>query len=296
MTELPGERGEPFTPENPLLLKLKESPYEPLHDEKTNVPPISEGLQGLFPLCIIYQVSPGRRPRRSRQSWREKAMRLNIAIDGPVGAGKSTVADAVADKLGILHLDTGAMYRALGLKALREHLDPDHEKEITDLCRGLNLEVRYGPDGQHTILDGEDVSALIRTPEVSMTASRVSRYAEVRREMVSLQQKLAADTDMVLDGRDICTTVLPDAPVKIYLTASAEERARRRWEEMKAKGRTESFDQVLEEVCRRDEQDMNRPVEPLRQAEDAVLVDTTHLSFEEAVDRILALAEEKRHG
>jgi len=223
-------------------------------------------------------------------------MRLNIAIDGPVGAGKSTVADAVADKLGILHLDTGAMYRALGLKALREHLDPDHEKEITDLCRGLNLEVRYGPDGQHTILDGEDVSALIRTPEVSMTASRVSRYAEVRREMVSLQQKLAADTDMVLDGRDICTTVLPDAPVKIYLTASAEERARRRWEEMKAKGRTESFDQVLEEVCRRDEQDMNRPVEPLRQAEDAVLVDTTHLSFEEAVDRILALAEEKRHG
>ncbi|MBQ8072725.1 MAG: (d)CMP kinase [Clostridia bacterium] len=223
-------------------------------------------------------------------------MRLNIAIDGPVGAGKSSIADAVAKKLGILHLDTGAMYRALGLKALRTETDVRDERAVTALCAELQLDVRYGEAGQVTMLDGEDVSGLIRTPEVSMAASTVSRYAEVRRMMVRRQQELAAKQDMLLDGRDICTTVLPDAPVKIYLTASSEERARRRWLEMREKGEPDTFEEVLAQVIARDEQDMNRPVEPLRQAEDAVLVDSTEMSFDQVVDTILRLVEEKTHG
>ena len=223
-------------------------------------------------------------------------MRLNIAIDGPVGAGKSTISDAVAARLGILHLDTGAMYRALGLTALRKGMDPQDEERIIALCRELDVSVRHEADGQHTLVRGEDVTGLIRTPEVSMAASTVSRYAEVRKEMVRIQQQLAAETDMLVDGRDICTTVLPNATAKMYLTADAEERARRRFLQMKEKGEEVPFEQVLEELKKRDQQDMNRAVEPLRQAPDAVLVDTTHLSFEETVDAILRIVEEKRHG
>ncbi len=223
-------------------------------------------------------------------------MRLNIGIDGPVGAGKSSVADAVAARLGILHLDTGAMYRALGLTALRKGMDVQDEEAIVELCRDLGVSVRHEADGQHTLVRGEDVTGLIRTPEVSMAASTVSRYAQVRREMVRIQQRLAAETDMLLDGRDICTTVLPNATAKIYLTATPEERARRRWLEMQAKGMDDTYEQVLEELKKRDDQDMNRPVEPLRQAEDAVLVDSTHLSFDEVVEEILRIVEEKRHG
>ena len=223
-------------------------------------------------------------------------MRLNVAIDGPVGAGKSTVADAVAAKLGILHLDTGAMYRALGLAALRRGVDVRDEQAIVDLCLGLDISVAHSADGQHTFVEGEDVTGLIRTEEVSMAASTVSRYAEVRRAMVRLQQRLAAETDMLVDGRDICTTVLPNATAKIFLTAAPEERARRRFLELQKKDPGVTFEKVLEELKKRDEQDMNRPVEPLRQAEDAVLVDTTNLSFDEAVDAILAIVEERRHA
>ncbi len=223
-------------------------------------------------------------------------MRLNIGIDGPVGAGKSSVADAVAERLGILHLDTGAMYRALGLTALRRGIDVQDEEKIVQLCRELKVTVGHQVDGQHTYVEGEDVTGLIRTPEVSMAASTVSRYAEVRKEMVRIQQRLAAETDMVLDGRDICMTVLPDATAKIYLTASAEERARRRYLEMKEKGQPDSYEQVLEDLKKRDDQDMNRPVEPLRQAPDAVLVDSTGLDFNGTVEAILKIVEEKRHG
>ena len=222
--------------------------------------------------------------------------RLNIALDGPVGAGKSSIADAVAKRLVILHLDTGAMYRALGLKVLREGIAPEDEEAVVRLCEALKLEVRIGEKGQETLLDGEDVSGLIRTPEVSMAASTVSRYARVRQRMVALQQELAAGQDMILDGRDICTTVLPAAPVKIFLTASAEERARRRWKEMQEKGQEEPFEKVLEQVIARDRQDMNRPVEPLRQAEDATLLDTTEMSFGQVVDAICAMAEAVKHG
>ena len=223
-------------------------------------------------------------------------MRLNVGIDGPVSAGKSSVADAVAARLGILHLDTGAMYRALGLTAVRRGIDVQDEEAIVRLCRELKVSVSHEADGQHTFVEGEDVTGMIRTPEVSMAASTVSRYAEVRKEMVRIQQRLASETDMVLDGRDICTTVLPDATAKIFLTASPEERARRRYLEMREKGMPDSYEQVLEELKKRDDQDMNRPVEPLRQAEDAVLVDSTDLSFDQVVDAIVAIVEEKRHG
>ncbi len=223
-------------------------------------------------------------------------MSLNIAIDGPVGAGKSSVADAVAKRLNILHLDTGAMYRALGLTALKRAIDPRDEKAVVALCEEIRITVRHADGGQRTLADGEDVTDLIRTPEVSMAASLVSRYASVRKKMVALQQELARLTDMVLDGRDICTTVLPEATAKIFLTASPEERARRRWKEMKEKGQQASYEEVLSDLKKRDEQDMNRPVEPLRRAEDAVLVDTTDLSFDESVDAILEIVEAKLHG
>ena len=223
-------------------------------------------------------------------------MALNVAIDGPVGAGKSSISDSVAERLGILHLDTGAMYRALGLTVLRRGMDPADEEAVTALCLNLPVTVSYGADGQHTFVEGEDVTGLIRTPEVSMAASTVSRYSEVRKAMVRLQQKLAAETDMLVDGRDICTTVLPRATAKIFLTASPEERARRRFLEMQAKGMPDSYEQVLEELRRRDDQDMHREVEPLRRAEDAVLVDSSCLTFEETVERILAIVEEKSHG
>ena len=222
-------------------------------------------------------------------------MRLNIAIDGPVSAGKSSVSDAVAKKLGILHLDTGAMYRALGLAALEAGIDPGDEEKIVELCRKLKVSVTYGADGQHTFVEGRDVTGMIRTPEVSMAASTVSRYAEVRKEMVRIQQRLAAETDLLVDGRDICTTVLPNATVKFFLTADQEKRAKRRYLELKEKGMEEPFEKVLEDLKKRDEQDMNRPVEPLRQAPDAVLVDSTNLTFDETVDTIVRIVKEKCH-
>ena len=222
-------------------------------------------------------------------------MILNIAMDGPVGAGKSSIADAVAKKLGILHLDTGAMYRALGLTAVRRGIDLADEEGITALAREIEVSVAYDEAGQRTLVDGEDVTGLIRTPEVSMAASAVGRYLGVRREMVAIQQRLAATTPMLVDGRDICLRVLPDAPVKIYLTASAEERARRRWLEMKQKGDDIAYETVLEDLRARDDQDMNRQVDPLRPTEDAVIVDSTCLDFDQVVDKISEIVKEKFH-
>lgn len=217
-------------------------------------------------------------------------MALSIALDGPVGAGKSTIADEVARRLGILHLDTGAMYRAVGLSALRRGLDIQDEAAVTAMCRALRITVTYGPGGQRTLVDGEDVTHLLRTEDVSLAASAVARYAGVRQAMVALQQQLAATTAMLVDGRDIGTNVLPDATVKIYLTASAEERARRRHAQL---GGEESYEQVLADLRRRDDQDMHRAVSPLRVAEDAVVVDSTELDFSQTVEEILALVKEK---
>lgn len=220
-------------------------------------------------------------------------MVLNIAMDGPVGAGKSSIAKAVADRLGILHLDTGAMYRAVGLSALRAGIDLQDEAAVTAHTRALHLTVAHSPDGQRTLVNGEDLTDLIRTPEVSMAASAVGRYQGVRREMVAIQQRLAESTPMLVDGRDICVRVLPHAPVKLFLTASAEERARRRHLEMQQKGDTTPYEEVLRDLRARDEQDMNRAVDPLRPTEDAVIVDSTDMTFEQVVEHILGIVEEK---
>lgn len=224
-------------------------------------------------------------------------MPLTIAIDGPVGAGKSTISDEVARRLGILHLDTGAMYRAVGLAALEANVDPRDEEAVSRLCAGggVQVDVRYENGAQKTLLNGRDVTGFIRTQEAGAAASAVSRYLPVRRMLVKRQQEMARERPMLLDGRDIGTVVLPDATVKIFLTASPQARARRRMDQLREKGLGASFEQVLSEVNARDLQDMTRSLDPLRQAEDALLVDSSSLNFEETVTAILSLVE-ARHG
>lgn len=217
---------------------------------------------------------------------------MTIALDGPVGAGKSSVAEETARRLGILHLDTGAMYRAMGLQTLRLGIDLTDEEAVSRMAEGLRVDVRYAQGAQQTLVEGEDVSGLIRTPEVSMAASTVARYARVRQVMVDLQRRLASEQSMLVDGRDIGTRVLPQASLKVFLTASAEERARRRFLELQAKGLPDTYEQVLEELKKRDDQDMHRAVDPLRPAEDARMLDSTSLSFEEVVDTLVAWARE----
>lgn len=218
-------------------------------------------------------------------------MPMNIAIDGPVGAGKSSIADAVAGKLGILHLDTGAMYRAFALYALRSGVELTDEAAVSACCAQADIAVGYADGRQRTLLSGEDVSDLIRTGEVSAAASVVSKWPAVRERMVALQQELARKGNMLIDGRDIGTVVLADSPCKIYLTASAEERARRRYLQNLEKGDNTPFEDVLAALNARDAQDMGRAVSPLRQAEDAVLVDSTDMTREEVVDAIVRIVE-----
>lgn len=219
-------------------------------------------------------------------------MPMNIAIDGPVGAGKSSIADQVAQRLNILHLDTGAMYRAFGLYALRSGTDLASEAALSALAEEVDVQVKYENGAQRTLLFGEDVSELIRTGEVSAAASAVSKWPAVRRRMVRAQQEMARTADMLIDGRDIGTVVLKDSPCKIFLTAAAEERARRRYLQQLEKGDTTPYEQVLRELNARDEQDMNRKTDPLRQAEDAVLVDSTDMTQEETVEAIVRIVED----
>ena len=219
-------------------------------------------------------------------------MPMNIAIDGPVGAGKSSIADQVAQRLNILHLDTGAMYRAFGLYALRSGTDLASEAALSALAEDVDVQVKYENGAQRTLLFGEDVSELIRTGEVSAAASAVSKWPAVRRRMVRAQQEMARTADMLIDGRDIGTVVLKDSPCKIFLTAAAEERARRRYLQQMEKGDTTPYEQVLRELNARDEQDMNRKTDPLRQAEDAVLVDSTDMTQEETVEAIVRIVED----
>lgn len=219
-------------------------------------------------------------------------MPMNIAIDGPVGAGKSSIADQVAARLNILHLDTGAMYRAFGLYALRSGTDLASEAALSALAEDVDVQVKYESGAQRTLLFGEDVSELIRTGEVSAAASAVSKWPAVRRRMVRAQQEMARTADMLIDGRDIGTVVLRDSPCKIFLTAAAEERARRRYLQQLAKGDSTPYEQVLRELNARDEQDMNRKTDPLRRAEDAVLVDSTDMTQKETVEAIVRIVED----
>ena len=223
-------------------------------------------------------------------------MPLTIAIDGPVGAGKSTISDVVAQRLGILHLDTGAMYRAVGLCALEKGIYLQNEADVSAMCENgeAQVSVEYENGAQRTLLNGRDVSGLIRTQEVGQAASAVSRYPTVRRILVRRQQEMAKRQSMLVDGRDIGTVVLKDATLKIYLTASAEARANRRMLQLREKGDSTPYEAILEEVNARDYQDMHRETDPLRQAEDAVLVDSSDLSFDETVEAILALAKARQ--
>jgi cytidylate kinase len=221
-------------------------------------------------------------------------MNRNIAIDGPAGAGKSTAAKALAKELGYIYVDTGAIYRTVGLFARRQGVERSDAQGVAELLPQVNIELCYGEDGtQRMILCGEDVSGLIRTPEVAADASKVAAIPAVRTFLLEMQRELARTHDVVMDGRDIGTVVLPDAAVKIFLTASPETRAQRRYLELKEKGSTESFEQVLREVIARDEQDMNRAVAPLKQAEDAVLADTSELNLEESVALLRSIVAEK---
>lgn len=218
---------------------------------------------------------------------------INIAIDGPAGAGKSTIAKIISKTLGIIYLDTGAMYRTVALKAIREGIDTLDGKQLADMVRDIDIEICYSGDEQRIFLGGEDVSELIRTPEVSKCASDVAVVPEVRLKMVELQRKIARDADVVMDGRDIGTYVLPDAGLKIFLTASVEERVRRRYEEQVVKGIKDiSLDDVRKDIEYRDKNDSGRSFAPLSKADDAVEIDTTGMSVEEVAQEIMSLIKE----
>jgi cytidylate kinase len=220
---------------------------------------------------------------------------FSIAIDGPAGAGKSSVAKALAAELNAMYLDTGAMYRAFGLYMLRRGAVGDRQAVI-DVLDDVDITVEFIDGAQHIFLGGEDVTAAIREPEVSIAASDVSAVPEVRVRMVALQRKIAEGHSVVMDGRDIGTKVLPNATLKIYLTASAEERARRRYRELEQKGMPEPYDKVLREMQERDYQDTHRAASPLRPADNAVILDTTNDSLEESVAKIKRLAMEAIHA
>ena len=220
---------------------------------------------------------------------------FSIAIDGPAGAGKSSVAKALAAELNAMYLDTGAMYRAFGLYMLRRGALSDRQA-IIDALDDVDITVEFIDGAQHIFLGTEDVTAAIREPEVSIAASDVSAVPEVRVRMVALQRKIAEGHSVVMDGRDIGTKVLPNATLKIYLTASAEERARRRFRELEQKGMPEPYDKVLREMQERDYQDTHRAASPLRPADNAVILDTTNDSLEESVAKIKRLAMEAIHA
>lgn len=218
---------------------------------------------------------------------------FNIAVDGPAGAGKSTIAKAVAKKLGFIYVDTGAMYRAMALYFLRLGIKPEDEDEIIKACRQVSITIRYEDGVQQVILNGENVSGLIRTEEVGNMASATSGYLPVREKLVELQQQLAENADVIMDGRDIGTCVLPGAQVKIYLTASSAVRARRRFDELKEKGQECDLEEIEKDIIERDYRDMHREHSPLVQAETAVLVDSSQMDIDQVIERILAIAREK---
>lgn len=219
---------------------------------------------------------------------------FSIAIDGPGGAGKSSLAKAVAKKLSILHVDTGAIYRTIGYAAFARGLNAKDESQIAPLLKTIHIDMAFDEAGrQKMLLDGKDVSREIRLPEISMYASNVSALPCVRAYLLEMQRDIARKRSVIMDGRDIGTVVLPDADLKIYLTASAEERARRRCLELSERGTPEPYEAVLREINARDEQDMHRAIAPLREAADAIRLDTSALNFDESEQALLKLIQEK---
>ena len=221
-------------------------------------------------------------------------MPTNIAIDGPAGAGKSTIAKRVAKELSFIYVDTGAMYRAMALHLLKHEIPMDDAEAIAKSCHDAAISIRYENGEQQVILNGENVTSLLRAEEVGNMASVSSANPSVRKKLVSLQQELAASCDVVMDGRDIGTVVLPDANVKIYLTASSRTRAMRRYQELQQKEESCDLDAIEEDIKERDYRDMHREISPLRQAEDAVLVDSSEMTIQEVCDAIISVYEEKK--
>ena len=211
---------------------------------------------------------------------------ISVAIDGPAGAGKSTVARSVAAKKGYIYVDTGALYRTVAYSAYKNGISFDETEKIVAHLGEINVDITYKGDEQRVLLNGEDVSGSIRTPIMSEGASKVSAIPEVRAFLLGLQRKLAAEHDVVMDGRDIATVVLPNATVKIFLTASAELRAKRRYDELIAKGQQVEYEDIYNDLLKRDHRDSTREVAPLKPAEDSVLVDTSSMNFEEAVNAV----------
>ena len=218
----------------------------------------------------------------------------SVAVDGPSGAGKSTLAKAAASRLGIVYVDTGAIYRSIGYYVYTKGIDPKDVQAVIAILPELDIQMRYGEDGvQRMILNGEDVSTQIRLPEMSMYASAVSAIPEVRTFLLEMQRQIARRTSVIMDGRDIGTVVLPHAEVKIFLTAAAEIRAQRRMKELEQRGTPQPFAEVLQQIVERDWADSHREAAPLKQAEDAVLLDTGALDFEESLDALIAIIREK---
>lgn len=217
----------------------------------------------------------------------------SVAIDGPSGAGKSTIARKVAERLGFLYVDTGAIYRTVGLAVCRAGLESDDVQGVTELLETLELKLTYENGAQKMLLYGEDVSEEIRLPKIAMYASDVSAMPPVRAYLLELQRSLARTQNVIMDGRDIGTVVLPDAGLKIFLTASAEERAMRRFQQLQAKGDPTSYEEILEKINQRDHNDMTRAAAPLKQAEDAILVDTTGNTFEQSVAIMTGIVQER---
>ena len=216
---------------------------------------------------------------------------MKIAIDGPAGAGKSSIAKLVAKKLSFVYVDTGAMFRTVAYYFLSQGKDPSDAEMVTEECEKISISIEYKDGAQHIFLDGTDVSTEIRQEEVGKNASVVAKNQAVRNRLLALQRQMAEKQDVIMDGRDIGTVVLPDAQVKIYLTASASVRAERRYKELVEKGESCNLEKIEEDSIARDEQDMNREIAPLKQAEDAVLVDSSYMTIEEVVDKIIEIVE-----
>ncbi len=221
-------------------------------------------------------------------------MNIAIAIDGPAGAGKSTIAKLAAKELSFIYVDTGALYRAIGLCAYRNNISSKDAEKIIEMIKDIKVELAFNDKGEQVVLlNGEDVSALIRTPEISMYASDVSAIPQVRAFLLDLQRNMAKTNNVIMDGRDIGTVVLPDAKIKIFLTASPEVRAKRRYDELIEKGMDVNFDDVLSDVITRDYNDSHRETAPLKPADDSVIVDTSDLDLKQSVDKLISIMKER---